>query len=1110
MENSLKISLGLLDVLYKFVQDWTESSHQSPEHLNELLLEFDLTINQLSEHADETEDDELFQLCTEIQNNLEALHDNSPSTKQIELLCAWPTHIRKFLSKRNDVEAKEVLNTFLCDSNWPLAANQQKTEIYKLSQLQIEPDVELPISTIEQSDVLIDEPIQEIEEHSNAYTPEQQELLDLLNAEIADIQDSHAERLTNLDHNDASLTELIEIQTDELDRIGSAAEMIGLHGLHHFCLWLQKILTHIQSTDPKQLISLQSQLLLWPDVVQAYLFAPTDADYIQAALDYISQECWPLTISAPELEELENIFNESVVEIDTSLTPARMREATADNISLKIPDDVHVDLVNSLLLDLPKQTEEFSTAVQNLNHDDFLEQLEIAKRIAHTLKGAGNTVGIQGLANLTHNLEDILEALLKANVRPMQGLHGTLQNAADCLEEMSEFLHGVGAAPHDAVQIFQEVLNWANYIDEHGVPQESDLHADKIYAPRPADATRATQPHQELTEEERTTKDPATEPTLRVSAHLVDDLLKRAGENIISNAQIQELALRAIDFIKLLRMNNNKVKALAQELEHLIEIRGFTTHFDSHHTLGKFDPLEMDQFNELHTFANQLTETSADSIEFSNTIEESILKLHQHSANQARILRDNQAAVLRTRMISVASIVPRLKRGVRQACKLSNKTAQLEISGAETLIDNEFLNQLVDPLMHLLRNAVDHGIELPEYRVQQGKNAAGKIALRFNKEGNLIHIVCQDDGHGLDVERIKSKALEKELIQDNDEFSEADAIQIILRHGFSTKDEVSQLSGRGVGLDAVFANIREMKGSMQVDTHFGQGVKVEVTIPTTFHSTHALLAACAGHTLAIANRGIEEILYPGAGSVTTISQRLYFQYRQERYPVFDLQTMLYATPQDNQHQNQTILIVQDDLKNKHAVMVDNVFDTRDIVIKPFSRFIPKITGLLGTTILGDGRITTVIDLIELLNTPSPHPATIDSSNQDQATQEPHPYALIVEDAISTRKSLALFMRDLGFEVVTAKDGVEAIDQIQKQLPAIILTDLEMPRMNGLELTDHLRANQETAHTPIIMITSRSTDKHKHEAERLGVSAYIIKPYDEDQLVNLINSLSVAV
>ncbi len=1085
--------LDILDDLCKFVQEWPRSSDEDPEHLNELLLEFDLTINQLNAYADETKDYELFQLCLGLQNNLEIFQETPPSSKQVELLCAWPIHISKYLSNRDDKEVVEPLNTFLCDSNWPTIYQHKEIDLLQSSR-----------SHIEQITHKLGKP---------KSTPEQQELLDLINVEIAEIQESHIELLAGLDqyeHSHNALLEIIVIQINQIDRIGSAAKMIGLHGLHHFCLWLQKILTHIQSTDPKQLISLQSQLLLWPDVVQAYLFAPTDTDYIQAALEYINQECWPLTISAPELEELEKVFNESVIEIDTSLTPARMREATADNISLDIPDDVHVDLVNSLLLDLPKQTEEFSTAVQNLNHDDYLEQLEIAKRIAHTLKGAGNTVGIQGLANLTHNLEDILEALLKANVRPTQSLHGTIQNAADCLEEMSEFLHGVGAAPQDSIQIFQEVLNWANYIDEHGVPQESDLHADKIYAPRPTDATHAAQPRQVLAEEDRTTKDTATEPTLRISAHLVDDLLKRAGENIISNAQIQELALRALDFIKLLRMNNNKVKALAQELEHLIEIRGFATHFDSHHTLGKFDPLEMDQFNELHTFANQLMETSADSIEFSNTIEESLLKLNQHSANQAQILRDNQEAVLRTRMISVASIVPRLKRGVRQACKLSNKTAQLEISGAETLIDNEFLNQLVDPLMHLLRNAVDHGIELPEYRVQQGKNAAGKIALRFKKEGNLIHIVCQDDGHGLDVERIKSKALEKELLQESDEFSEADAIQIILRHGFSTKDEVSQLSGRGVGLDAVFSNIRDMKGSMQVDTSFGQGVKVEVTIPTTFHSTHALLASCAGHTLAIANRGIEEILYPGAGSIITLSERLYFQYRQERYPVFDLQAMLYETQHDSQHDHQTILIVHDDLKNKHAVMIDNVFDTRDIVIKPFSRFIPKITGLLGTTILGDGRITTVIDLIELMNLPNPQALVRDSSHQDQPPQEPHPYALIVEDAISTRKSLALFMRDLGFEVVTAKDGVEAIDQIQKQLPAIVLTDLEMPRMNGLELTDHLRSNQETAHTPIIMITSRSTDKHKHEAERLGVSAYIIKPYDEDQLVNLINSLSVAV
>ena len=476
--------------------------------------------------------------------------------------------------------------------------------------------------------------------------------------------------------------------------------------------------------------------------------------------------------------------------------------------------------------------------------------------------------------------------------------------------------------------------------------------------------------------------------------------------------------------------------------------------------------------------------------------------------DQVRSLHENQEAVLRIRMIPVQSIVPRLRRAVRQACKSSNKRAQLEISGEHTLIDSEFVHQLVDPIMHILRNAIDHGIEESDQRVKHGKNAIGKVQLSFKKEGNLIHVVCQDDGNGINIELVKSKALEKGLLDKNEDFTKDRAIQIILQHGFSTKDKVSQLSGRGVGLAAVFTKIHEMKGSINIDSHNGNGVKVEITIPTIFNSDHALIVDCDDSTVAISNRGVDEILYAGAGKIISESGQHYFEYIRQRYPAYDLQFMLGKTEKNSPVDDKVTLILNDDANVKYAVTIDRIYDTRDIVVKPLSKFIPKISGLLGSTILGDGSVITVIDIIGLIKNSNRSTQSSKPRKNVQKIKDHHQYALIVEDAISTRKSLALFMRDIGFIVSTAKDGVEAINLIQKQLPSIVLTDLEMPRMNGLELTDHLRSNKETAHTPIIMITSKSTEKHRKEAERLGITAYITKPYDEDELLELIDSFKV--
>ena len=786
-----------------------------------------------------------------------------------------------------------------------------------------------------------------------------------------------------------------------------------------------------------------------------------------------------------------------------------MREATSEAINLDKPEDVNEELFDSLLQDLPDQTQEFTLAVQKLRKSEFIEQLEISKRLAHTLKGAGNTVGIIGLANLTHHLEDILEALLKAKATPTVVLHNTIERAADCLEEMSEFLHGMGDAPTDALSVFQDVLNWANYIDEYGIPDDENV-LDEILTS--GDTFINVELSEDITPDKKEENDNRNKQqsgqSLRIQTSLIDELLKYAGENIISNAQIQEFIDRSKLFSKQLRSNNNKIKTIVSELEHLIHVRGFSSRFQEQNNLSNFDPIEMDQYNELNTYVNLLLEVAADSSEFVEDLDVSLLKLNNLSVNQNRVMIENQDAVLRTKMVPVRSIVQRLKRIIKQANKLSNKTTQLTVTGEEVLIDSEILNQLIDPLMHILRNAVDHGIESPEFREKQGKDKNGHIELNFKKEGKFIHISCNDDGRGLDIERIKEKALEKNLIQQGEAFSKNDAMKLILNHGFSTKENVSQLSGRGVGLDVVFEEVRDLKGSLTIESKFGNGVQIEIVIPTSFHSTQAFLVTCANNILALSERGVEEILHPGAGHIIEKDNLSYFVYKQKRYPIFELQKLLYGDQvTDSTEMSQVVFIIRDEFQNQHAILIDKIIDSREIVIKPFSKFIPKMSGLLGTTILGDGSVTSVLDLLDIVNAQHLDNIKVNQARDSQTLEETYQNALIVEDAISTRKSLAQFMSDLGFNVEVAIDGVDAMDKIQKQTPSIILTDLEMPRMNGLELTDHVRSNESTQNIPIIMITSRATDKHKKEAKRIGVNEYMTKPYDEDNLLAMVNSLS---
>lgn len=927
--------------------------------------------------------------------------------------------------------------------------------------------------------------------NSDGFSNEQKELLDLISGEVSELLTDKIKLTVEIDHiadDRKQLQDALETEIENANRIGSAAQMIGLHGLYEFCKCISENFELISSKDPSLLFSLKSKILSWPNIVHTYLSSPSNTDHIHVALNFLKQNELPLKISAKRINRIKAQFIKSNVEVDTNFE--RILEATPDLVSLELSEEVDKDLFDSFIHDLPRLTEELSDSVHKFQNDDFLRQLEISERIAHTIKGAGNTLSIRGISNLTHYLESIFSSLSKAKKKPSNKLYDAIQSATDCLEEMSEYLQGIGSFPDQSVQVFQELLNWTNESHPHELNEQ--INSIVSYDNK----------------KKKISQDLKIEPKLQIPARLVDDLLKRAGGHIISNEQIQELAQQVKAVLRQLTISNKKVKFLAQELENKIELQSFSFQFNPLNKNEKFDPLEVDQFNELHTCTNQLLESADNSVEFSGQLEEKVLKLETLSANQVRNLYENQETVLRIRMIPVKTILPRLKRCVRQACKLSGKIAQLEVIGEETLIDSEYIHQLVDPITHILRNAVDHGIENSDMRVKHAKSLEGKLQLSFKKEGNLIRVACQDDGSGLDLGRIKTKSIEKGLLNKNEKLSKDRAIEVIQHHGFSTKDKVSKLSGRGVGLAVVLTKIHEMKGSVAIDSKQGKGLRVDIVIPTTFNAVHALIVRCADNTVAISNRGVNEILFSGAGKVISSQEQYYYQYQENTYPLYDLQFMLHKVEKNRPTQNNISLIINDDTNKKHAVMIDEIFDTRDIVTKPLSKYIPKINGLQGTTILADGSVTAVIDIVELLKNVKV-PSKVSHHWKDSENKKAQDrYALIVEDAISTRKSLAQFMQDIGFSVNTAKDGVEAVQLIQKEAPSIVLTDLEMPRMNGLELTDHLRSNAETSTIPIMMITSKSTDKHKKEAKRLGVTAYITKPYDEDELLALINSFNL--
>ena len=935
----------------------------------------------------------------------------------------------------------------------------------------------------------------------NEFSYRQKELIDVISTELAAISAMQIDLISDLSERKCKsekLQQILDEQIDYIGRIRSASGIIGLSGLRQVTGHIQKNFELIKSQQTSLKRIIDSQLLHWPELIQRYLGNINDPDYVQVILGFLDHEALPNRIDQQEKIKIENAFYNSSIQIDHDEC---IQTATPELVSLEISDDVDSDLIENLLLNLPKQTAKLSFAVKSLRGANFIDQLEIAEKVAHTLKGVGNTVGISGIANITHCMEDIFEVLLKAKKMPSVSLFDALQNATECLEEMSEYLEGIGSKPEHAVKVFQEILTWANninayeLIDQSENTVDSDNHSDVLKVTEPATATGNS-------------NESSADLSLRVSAKLVDDLLNSTGDTIITSEQISELVLSLKSSIQNIISSNKKVKSRAYKIDHLIGMQDLADGLINHGHQKISDQHEPDQFTELQASANELIEATEDTFEFSNHIQNTLHLLERHSLNQIRMLQENQSAVLRIRMVPVESIVPRLQRAVKQVCKSSNKSAKLSISGEETLVDSEFLHQLEDSIMHVLHNAVVHGIETPDARLEQGKNAQGEIHLSFDREGNTIHVVCHDDGCGLDYDRIKVKAVENKLLSQKDDLNDEDAIQMILRHGFSTQDKASQFSGRGVGLAAVHEKVKEMKGAIAIDSKEGNGVNVGISVPTNLNSLHALLVSCDDLKIAISNRGVEEILYSSAGNIISVSGKYYLEYMQQRYPVFDLGFMLERSQHNQPLNSNVVLLVKENANKTYAVTIDKIYDTRDIIAKPISELVPNDSGLLGTTILGDGTITAVIDIVELLKHARLLESKVNTNVQIEENETSPPLALVVDDSISSRQSLAQLMQEFGFSVKTAKDGVEALRQIKEERPAVILTDLEMPRMNGIELSAHVRSSEDTASTPIVMITSKSLLKKEQELARLKISAKITKPYNEDELLEVINSLNL--
>lgn len=940
-----------------------------------------------------------------------------------------------------------------------------------------------------------------------------QNLLELLCQEATQLASALEETLTDAAVATGDWRQALLDHSEELERFGEGAAAMGLAGLQQVSTYLYANLLQF-STQEEPLSAAQRQIIQgWPAPVLHYLQGLYDPATHTALIAYLDDARWPEALTAEDRSTLLALLPHAQLAIeDDEPLPGRPREAQLADISLSLPEDVVPELLDALLQELPGHAADFSAAIQRLAAGQgSLADVTVAQRIAHSLKGAANTVGVAGVANLTHHLEDILLAFSQHNALPTPPLRRTLTNAADCLEAMSEALSGAGTLPPvvETLTTLQAVLDWANLIDEEGVPSDETVQPperETLPGLVEGDLSATAEPV------EMSARTSAATPGTRLGTDLVDSLLRLSGENMILNGQLQDRLKRTVEQTRTIRAQNSIVQQLVWELEQLVDIRGVSSPLLQRTTDGEFDPLEMEQYNELHTVSRRLLEAVTDALAVGNEVESSLVALDGLINDQRRVQRESNEAILQTRMVPVKTIAPRLQRGLRQACRLTGKDAELLLTGGDTLLDNHVLTNMLDPLMHMLRNAVDHGIEAPEEREACGKSRTGTIALAITREGNTVVVRCRDDGAGLDYEAIRHTALERGLITAQDELTEEEMGRLILRPGFSTRAQATQISGRGIGMDVVYTRIQELKGSLRLSSEAGQGCLIEVRLPVSLMSTHGLLVRSGTQRFAIADLGVEQILYSTTGAVRQDGDTMVYQWGTESLEATTLEALLNLPVLGTVEQlaARPALLVRDAVGHRRVVLVQAVLDSLPLVIKPLGRYVPTIPGVAGATILGDGSATPVLDLPDLFRVAGRGEITMGALQETvRLAERTLPIALVVDDSLSARRALADFVQDLGFEVHTAGDGLEAIASMERQRPAILLVDLEMPRMNGLELAEHVRVRHTAEDLPIIMITSRSTEKHRHTATRSGVNAYLVKPFPEDLLAEQIQQLLAA-
>ncbi len=742
--------------------------------------------------------------------------------------------------------------------------------------------------------------------------------------------------------------------------------------------------------------------------------------------------------------------------------------------------------------------------------------LEI-RRNAHTLKGSAGIVGLKQLSDLAHRVEDLLDYLAENEIESNEKIFELLLTSTDCFEAL-----GSG---ENSAQLTKKIARTYQSFDE----VMASLIKDEMRVETQLLENTPDDEETQSSESNPKSAIPNPKSVVRVSLEKLDDLVNIVSGLIISRSVFEQRLAEFDRQIEELHHSTLRLQRSTNKLEtdcspDLLQVPSAkfqvsSSNFKSENPQSAiynpnfFDALEFDRYTEFHQTTRELIETTTDTSAISSELYNLKGNLELLFDSQRRLIEEMQDKLLRLRMVSFGSLSIRLQRTVRVVCEEEEKSAELFIEGENLEVDTQILDSLIEPLLHLLRNAVAHGIEPPETRRMLGKSEQGKISLRLSSEGTHIVLTVSDDGRGISVSALKDKAVNNGFISQEKAaaMTDAEAFELAFLPGLTTAEKLSQVSGRGVGLNIVKTGVARQQGTILIDSEFQKGTTFTIRLPMALAVTRAILVKANRQTFAFPLKLVKHITDISAKHLGKKSVQL----GDINYKVSHLNELLSMPVNSVSNSPNIPLLLLDTLENPSALIVDEIIKTEEIVIKPLGNPLNNLSELLGATILGDGSIVPVLDVIHLLKqkvsssklqVPSQE---LEPQNQKPETRNQKPLVLIVDDSPSVRQLTSNIIKNVGWTAIVAKDGLEALEMLQDigKLPNIILTDVEMPRMNGYELLASLKRQENLQAIPVIMITSRATQKHRQKVIDLGISDYLTKPFEDTKLVEIIENLT---